>query len=89
MSMRPTILSNESHYNKIDNLQKEIELHQKEIRLLKEKLALKDRIENMRVLKNPRKDIRWEKINFAELCDLGVKKVQRDYGLREDQCSIF
>ena len=48
MSMRPTIISNDSQKKDINSLQKEIEKHQMEILLLKEKLEFKNKIENYR-----------------------------------------
>lgn len=44
MSMRPTVLSNESQKVKLENLEDSIDRHQKEIALLKEKLEFKNKI---------------------------------------------
>jgi hypothetical protein len=54
LSMRPTIISNASQKRCINNLQLQIEQHQREIQLLKEKLAFKNRLETMQVLKPPK-----------------------------------
>ena len=47
LSMRPTIISNNSQKNCINNLQLQIEQHQREIKLLKEKLEFKNKLETM------------------------------------------
>ena len=75
MSMRPTILSDESRKRNINELQEEIDRHQKEINLLKQKLEFKNKIENYRVLHPPKKDIKWERVDYQEIWDLGVKKI--------------
>jgi hypothetical protein len=86
MSMRPTILSDESRKRNINQLQEEIENHQKEITLLKQKLEFKQKIENFRVLRAPRKDIKWERVDIQEIWELGLNKVKRD---TKGECIIF
>ena len=86
MSMRPTILSDQSRKRNINDLQEEIDRHQKEIQLLKQKLEFKTKIENYRVLRPPSKDVKWEKVDVQEIWELGVKKVQRD---TKGECIIF
>jgi len=44
MSMRPTVLSNQSQKVKLENLEDSIDRHQQEIALLKEKLEFKNKI---------------------------------------------
>ena len=86
MSMRPTILSNQSQKKNINKIQDEIERHQREIRLLKEKLEFKHKIDNLRMVRPPQKDLKWEKVDYQEIWKMGVQKVKKD---SQDECIIF
>jgi hypothetical protein len=44
---------------------------------LKEKLEFKNKLENFRMIKNPKKDVRWERVDMQYICGLGLKKVQK------------
>ena len=91
MSMRPTIISNESQKLDIDNLQNQIASHAREIELLKKKLRFKNHLAAKVELKLPLPHqrvnaMKMEKLDTEEIFKLGLEKMKKD---TEGDCNVF
>ena len=54
--------------------------------MLKEKLEFKNKIENFRMIKDPKRDVKWERVDMQYICGLGVSRIKKQ---TQGDCVIF